>query len=59
MKVEDAVVFVTGANLGIGLAFARQALALGAAKVYASMRNTDGVVQEGRQRPPCLSRNRW
>ena len=38
MKVEGAVVFVTGANRGMGLAFARQALALGAAKVYAGMR---------------------
>ena len=47
MKVEDAVVFVTGANRGIGLAFARQALALGAAKVYAGMRNTDGFGEPG------------
>lgn len=47
MKVEDAVVFVTGANRGIGLAFARQALALGAVKVYAGMRNTAGFGEPG------------
>jgi NAD(P)-dependent dehydrogenase (short-subunit alcohol dehydrogenase family) len=42
MKVEDSVVFVTGANRGFGLAIAREALSRGAAKVYAGMRNTDG-----------------
>lgn len=38
MKIEDAVVFVTGANRGIGLAFAQAALRRGARKVYAAMR---------------------
>lgn len=38
---------MTGANRGIGLAFARQALALGAAKVYAGMRNTAGFSEPG------------
>ena len=38
MKIEDAVVFVTGANRGIGLAFAQAALKRGARKVYAAMR---------------------
>ena len=47
MKVKDAVVFVTGANRGIGLAFARQALAFGAAKVYAGMRNPTGFAEPG------------
>lgn len=36
MKIEGAVVFVTGANRGLGLEFAKQALARGARKVYAS-----------------------
>jgi NAD(P)-dependent dehydrogenase (short-subunit alcohol dehydrogenase family) len=35
MKLDNAVVLVTGANRGLGLAFARQALAAGARKVYA------------------------
>ncbi len=45
MRVRDAVVFVTGANRGIGLSFARQAVALGAAKVYAGTRNLAGFVE--------------
>jgi len=39
MKVRDAVVLITGANRGIGLAFAQAALARGARKVYAAARN--------------------
>jgi NAD(P)-dependent dehydrogenase (short-subunit alcohol dehydrogenase family) len=42
MKVQNSVVFVTGGNRGLGLAFAREALSRGAAKVYAGMRNTEG-----------------
>ena len=30
MKIHDATVLITGANRGIGLAFAREALARGA-----------------------------
>lgn len=37
-SLENAVVLVTGANGGLGTEFVRQALALGAAKVYASAR---------------------
>jgi NAD(P)-dependent dehydrogenase (short-subunit alcohol dehydrogenase family) len=49
MKLQDAVVLITGANRGIGLAFAEAALARGARKVYAGARspsfiNTTGVV---------------
>lgn len=43
MKLEDAVVLVTGANRGIGLAFARAALARGARKVYAGVRDPSRV----------------
>lgn len=39
MKVENAVALVTGANRGIGLAFARELLARGARKVYAGVRD--------------------
>jgi len=42
MNIENSVVFVTGGNRGLGLAFAREALSRGARKVYAGMRNTDG-----------------
>jgi NAD(P)-dependent dehydrogenase (short-subunit alcohol dehydrogenase family) len=39
MKLKNATVLITGANRGIGLAFARAALAHGARKVYAGARN--------------------
>lgn len=47
MKVENATVFITGANRGIGLAFARAALARGARKVYAGARNPSSVTLPG------------
>ncbi len=47
MKIQDAVVLVTGANRGIGLAFAREALARGARKVYAAARNPESVTLPG------------
>jgi NAD(P)-dependent dehydrogenase (short-subunit alcohol dehydrogenase family) len=47
MKVKGSVVFVTGANRGLGLAFAREAVARGAAKVYAGMRNPDNFNEPG------------
>jgi NAD(P)-dependent dehydrogenase (short-subunit alcohol dehydrogenase family) len=39
MQLSNAVVFITGANRGIGLAFAREALARGARRVYAAARD--------------------
>jgi NAD(P)-dependent dehydrogenase (short-subunit alcohol dehydrogenase family) len=47
MKIAGATVFVTGANRGLGLAFAREALAMGAAKVYAGMRKTEAFAEPG------------
>jgi len=47
MKLDNAVVFITGANRGIGLAFAREALARGARKVYACARNPASVTLAG------------
>ena len=49
MKVENAVVLVTGANRGIGLAFVRELLARGARKVYAAARDPASVAQAGVQ----------
>ncbi len=49
MKIENAVVLVTGANRGIGLAFARELLARGARKVYAGARDPASVTQAGVQ----------
>lgn len=49
MIIHDAVVFVTGASRGLGLAFAHEALKRGARKVYAGVRTptdaeTPGIV---------------
>jgi NAD(P)-dependent dehydrogenase (short-subunit alcohol dehydrogenase family) len=50
MKIQDSIVFITGANRGLGLALAQGALQRDARKVYAGVRNpTDanlpGVIQ--------------
>src|ERR1700735_1891658 len=47
MKLQDAVVLITGANRGIGLAFAETALARGARKVYAGARSPSSVTTAG------------
>jgi NAD(P)-dependent dehydrogenase (short-subunit alcohol dehydrogenase family) len=47
MKLDNAVVLVTGANRGLGVEFARQALAAGAAKVYAAARDPSTVALAG------------
>lgn len=47
MQIKDSVVFVTGANRGLGLEFAKQALARGAAKVYAGSRDPSKVTLPG------------
>lgn len=47
MKITDAVVFITGANRGLGLVLAQEAVQRGAKKVYAGMRSTVGFDQDG------------
>ena len=47
MKIRDSVAFVTGANRGLGLAFAQQLLAAGAKKVYAAARNPEQIAING------------
>lgn len=49
MNIQNAVVLVTRANRGIGLAFARELLARGARKVYAAARDTATVTLPGVQ----------
>jgi NAD(P)-dependent dehydrogenase (short-subunit alcohol dehydrogenase family) len=47
MKLKDATVFITGANRGLGLAFARHALAGGARKVYGAARDPASILVPG------------
>ena len=47
MQLKDSVVFITGANRGLGLAYARGALAAGAKKVYAAARDPASVTLPG------------
>lgn len=43
MNILHAIAFVTGANRGLGLAFAHELLARGATKVYAAARDIDSI----------------
>lgn len=43
MQLADATLLITGANRGLGLAFAREALSRGARKVYAAVRDPSSV----------------
>ena len=50
MNTHNSVVFITGANRGLALAFAHEALRRGAKKIYAGVRNPTepkmpGIVQ--------------
>jgi NAD(P)-dependent dehydrogenase (short-subunit alcohol dehydrogenase family) len=47
MKIENAVVLVTGANRGIGRSFTQALLQRGARKVYATARNLSTLDQAG------------
>lgn len=47
MKIADSTVLITGANRGIGLAFARAFLGRGARKVYAAARDPSRVALPG------------
>ena len=47
MQLSNATVLITGANRGLGLAFARAALARGARKVYAAARDPASVTLAG------------
>jgi Dehydrogenases with different specificities (related to short-chain alcohol dehydrogenases) len=47
MKIRDSVAFVTGANRGLGLAFAQELIAAGARKVYAAARDPKSITLAG------------
>jgi NAD(P)-dependent dehydrogenase (short-subunit alcohol dehydrogenase family) len=47
MQVKDSIVLITGANRGIGAAFAKALLARGAKKVYAAARDPASVKLDG------------
>ena len=53
MKIDGSVALVTGANRGLGRAFARELVARGAAKVYGAARNPAAVTEPG-ARPIAL-----
>ena len=43
LPIKNSIAFVTGANRGLGLAFAKELLRRGASKVYAGVRNPETV----------------
>ena len=47
MKIAGSVALVTGANRGLGRAFARELVARGASTVYAGARNPDTITDPG------------
>lgn len=54
MQIKDSVVLITGANRGIGKAYAEAFFAAGAAKIYLGVRNTDSVKEFAQQDPDRL-----
>jgi len=47
MKIDGAVALVTGANRGLGRAYARELVSRGAARVYGAARQPDQVTEPG------------
>ena len=47
MKIKGSIALVTGANRGLGLAFAKALVEVGAAKVYDAARNPEAVTLKG------------
>ncbi len=47
MKIRNSVAFITGANRGLGLTFARELLAAGALRVYAAARHPERIALDG------------
>jgi NAD(P)-dependent dehydrogenase (short-subunit alcohol dehydrogenase family) len=47
MEIDGSVALVTGANRGLGRAYARELVKRGAAKVYGAARDPAGVTEPG------------
>lgn len=47
MNIQDAVVFISGANRGLGLEFSKEVLARGAKKVYGGARDLSDITLPG------------
>jgi NAD(P)-dependent dehydrogenase (short-subunit alcohol dehydrogenase family) len=47
MRVAGSIALVTGANRGLGLAFTKALVEMGAAKVYAAARKPEAVALKG------------
>jgi NAD(P)-dependent dehydrogenase (short-subunit alcohol dehydrogenase family) len=47
MRIQGSIALVTGANRGLGQAYARELVTRGAAKVYGAARHPDGVTEAG------------
>ena len=47
MKIDGSVALVTGANRGLGQAYSRELVSLGAAKVYGAARDSAAVTEPG------------
>jgi NAD(P)-dependent dehydrogenase (short-subunit alcohol dehydrogenase family) len=47
MKVAGSIALVTGANRGLGLAFAKALVGMGAARVYAAARKPETIILKG------------
>ena len=54
MKIQDSIVLITGANRGIGKAYAEEFLKQGAQKIYLGVRNPDSVADFAAQNPDVL-----
>ena len=57
MKIENAVVLVTGANRGIGRAFVHELLARGARRVYTGARDPSSIAVQAKVQPLRLDVN--
>ena len=54
MKIQDSIVLITGANRGIGKAYAEEFLKQGAQKIYLGVRDTGSVTDFVAQNPDVL-----
>ena len=58
MKIDGSVALVTGANRGLGRAYARELVRRGAARVYGAARDPAAVTEPGLTPSPSTSPTR-